>query len=183
MAIEPTAPNSDPPRRPVPGGLAMAVQAVGALSIPDSTGAALGWILRLGGASRGWADIRALIERTRTLHNLETIVSIINDEHSTEINPPHLSVHWDGSADGPIVLLWVGHITPGRWAMLSILPMVQDVSGGWASQPAVIAWDEGERRPDAQGWSRWLDIPRAFGAALADAIEVPAHDLPPIWHK
>lgn len=169
-----------PARRIVPRGLEAAIQPSGALSIPNATGAALGWILRLGGAGSAWTDIRRHLGWPPVRHTIDAIVAAIEAAHGEDSAPPRLTVHWDGTPTGAVVLRWEGHWTPGRWASASFAPPVLDVRGVSVEPPVVVEWDEGSREPGSEGWSRWLDVPRAFGRLLAGALEVPHHEVSPV---
>lgn len=152
-----------PDARPAPAGLLAAIQRSGRLHIPLGGAAALRWIVRLIGGDGDAADIIAdAMEGDRIQDALDLAHKAAGEDYISSViaDDGRLSIRWDGQ--------W----TTGRWASATVW---RDPTPGCADLDAIIAWDEGDRDDDPRrgaGWSRHLDLPRAFGHLLAAATDL-----------
>lgn len=153
-----------PDARPAPAGLLAAIQPSGRLHIPLGGSAALRWIVRLiGGASQDASAIGAAMEEGRLDDALRLAGEAAGEGY-------YVSVSSD--AAGRLTVRWDGQWTSRRWASATVW---RDPTPGCADIDATIEWDEGEVTNPASrgaGWSRHLDVPRAFGQLLASATPV-----------
>lgn len=150
--------------RPAPAGLLAAIQPSGRLHIPLGGSAALRWIVRLiGGASQDASAIGAAMEEGRLDDALRLAGEAAGEGY-------YVSVSSDDA--GRLTVRWDGQWTSSRWASVTVW---RDPTPGCADLDTTIEWDEGERDDAPQrgaGWSRHLDIVRAFGQLLASATPV-----------
>lgn len=161
--------------RTVPSALAAAIQRDGILNLPvDAWDQALRWILRVANRTHRVEEVDALLMLPRTDEVRDRIAELLKpyDEDVDTSEPPKIGVYWAGDGRS-LVIYWEGTFTPGRYAQATFGPPV--VLDHVTSPGAVtIAWCEGARGSSARGkgWSHWLDVPRAFGVLLAQAIVV-----------
>lgn len=152
-----------PDARPAPAGLLAAIQPSGRLHIPLGGATAIRWIVRLiGGAPQDADTIASAMEDGRLDDARDAAHKAAGEDFTS----------WVLVEDGRLSIRWDGQWTSRRWASATVW---RDPTPGCADLDAEIAWNEGERDDAPQrgaGWSRHLDVPRAFGQLLASATPV-----------